>query len=59
MIFDLLRSIGAQPIHEVDVQQLRYQVLALRGNHAFAVAYLWPLYFEVGDVVDDLLDGFS
>jgi len=57
MLFDLTGTLGSQSLHKVFVKQLADEIFSFRGDHSFFLAYLWPLYGEVRNIVDDLLYG--
>lgn len=59
MRFNLLCTIRPKPIPKVNVEQLGYEVLRLRGNHPFFVAHLRPLETMIGNIINNLLNSFA
>ena len=59
MRLHFLRSVGAQAVHEVSVEQLANQVLGFGSDHARFVADLRPLDPVASDVVQHFLNGFG
>lgn len=59
MRLDFLRSVCAQTIDEISIEQLRYQVLGLWSDHASLIADLRPLNPIPTYVVKHFLNGVS
>lgn len=59
VVFDLVDAVGAQALAVFHCEQSFDEIPSLRGDHTIAIPDLRPLYPEIQDIIEHLLDRLS